>query len=246
MTRRIWVGGLHAATAALSPECRGRCVQLLLSRKRGGADSKALLALARSADVEPRFVSRAELSAAAGRADAQGVAAEVALDALEAESWDAVRPSTPDPLVIALDEIQDPQNLGAILRSAHALGAAAVVLGAHRSAPLSAAAVQASAGAALVVPVVRLPNIKHALRAMQAEGYRLWAAAMDGEPAWSVDMTGPTAVVIGNEGAGVRPSVAQLCDGGVAVPMRADFDSLNASVAAGVILYEARRQRAIA
>jgi 23S rRNA (guanosine2251-2'-O)-methyltransferase len=145
--------------------------------------------------------------------------------------------------VVLLDGIQDPQNLGAILRSVYALGAHGVVLPTQRAARVTAAVVRASAGAALVVPIAYVSNLKIALDRLVERGVWSAAAVMGGEPLHQAKLAGPLAIVIGGEGSGVRPSLAEKCDLRVGIPLSHGFDSLNASVAAGILLWEALRQR---
>jgi len=153
----------------------------------------------------------------------------------------------PAPLVVALDQVTDPHNLGAILRSAAALGAQAVIVPKDNTAPLNDAAVRASAGAAAYVPIVRVTNLGRAIRQLRDQG--LWAVAADagGETTlWEVDLTEPTVIVLGAEGRGLRPGVKKACDLVAALPLEGPVRSLNVSVTAGVALAEAARQRASA
>ncbi|PKN57233.1 MAG: 23S rRNA (guanosine(2251)-2'-O)-methyltransferase RlmB [Deltaproteobacteria bacterium HGW-Deltaproteobacteria-14] len=159
---------------------------------------------------------------------------------------EALRPDDvdPAPLVIALDQVTDPHNLGAILRSAAAFGARAVVVPKDNSAPLNDAAVRASAGAVAYVPVIRVTNLARALRQLRDQG--LWTIAADAggdATLWDVDLTAPTAVVLGAEGRGLRPGVKKACDLVAALPLTGAVRSLNVSVTAGVALAEAARQR---
>jgi 23S rRNA (guanosine2251-2'-O)-methyltransferase len=147
-----------------------------------------------------------------------------------------------EPLVVLLDQIQDPQNLGALIRSTYALGGHGVVIPRDRAAQITPAVVRASAGAALHLLVARVTNLKHALSELKDAGVWSAAAVLDGEPAEKARLDGPLALVIGSEGKGVRPTVAEHCDLKVTIPL-ARFDSLNASVAGGILLYEALRQR---
>lgn len=147
------------------------------------------------------------------------------------------------PLILLLDHIQDPHNLGALIRSAHALGAHGVVIPKDRAAPITAAVVRASAGAALHVPISRVTNLKRALDELRDAGVWSAAAVLKGEPSWSARLDGPLALVVGSEGKGVSPTLAEYCDLKVTIPLPGGFDSLNASVAGGVLLYEVLRQR---
>ena len=151
------------------------------------------------------------------------------------------------PLVVVLDGVQDPHNLGAIIRSAYVLGAHGVVIPEHRAAAVTAVVTKASAGATELLPIAQVGNLVRALEELKEAG--LWACAIaatpDARPMASLDLTGPLALVLGAEGTGVRPLVAKTCDLHAMIPMgAAGVGSLNVSVAAGVALYEVGRQRA--
>jgi 23S rRNA (guanosine2251-2'-O)-methyltransferase len=149
------------------------------------------------------------------------------------------------PLFFLLDGVEDPRNFGSILRVADAGGVHGVVIQSHRSASLTPEAVKASAGAAEHVQISMVPNIKHALRAMQDEGITIIGAEADGASiVWDLDLTVPVAVIIGSESEGMRRTVKEHCDIVVRLPMQGKVNSLNASVAAGVIIFEIMRQRA--
>jgi 23S rRNA (guanosine2251-2'-O)-methyltransferase len=147
-------------------------------------------------------------------------------------------------LVVVLDGLQDPQNVGAIIRSAHALGAIGVVMGKDRAAAITGAVVKASAGATEHTPIVRVVNLSRALEELKEKGYWTVAADPEGTPLHETKLDGPLAVVIGAEGEGVRPGVLSHCDFRVRIPMSGQVASLNASVSAGIVLYEIARQRA--
>jgi 23S rRNA (guanosine2251-2'-O)-methyltransferase len=150
------------------------------------------------------------------------------------------------PLVVVLDGVTDPHNLGAIVRSANVLGAHAVVIPKDRAAAVTPTVVKASAGATEHTPICQVVNLVRALEELKER--QVWCAgaviAADAEPPWRVDWKGAMALVVGAEGKGLRPLVAKTCDLRVAIPMRGQVDSLNVSVATGVLLYEAARQRA--
>lgn len=176
----------------------------------------------------------------------QGIAAEVAGKAytpLE-EMLGIPEKRGETPFFIILDLIEDPRNLGAILRSAEAAGAHGVVLQKKRSAALGPKASKTSAGAAEYIPVSVVANIKHAIDKMKELGINIIGAeAGSGLPAWDLDMSGPLALVIGSEGRGLRKTVKDRCDYIVSLPMRGRLNSLNTSVAAGILIYEILRQR---
>jgi len=148
------------------------------------------------------------------------------------------------PLFLILDCIEDPRNFGAILRVADAGGVHGVVIQSYRSASLSPEAVKASAGASEYVPVTMIPNIKHAIREMKESGITVAGAEASAEHAlWETDLRGPLAVVIGSEGQGLRRTVKEDCNMLVNLPMKGRVNSLNASVATGIIIFEIMRQR---
>ncbi len=223
-----------------------RIDRILIARAQGG-QTQRIRAEAKKARIKVSEVPKEELNKRAGTDGHQGVLA--CLDTNEVEITDvesllerAEAQGVP-PLIVLLDGIQDPQNLGAIIRSAHALGAHGVVIPKDRSAQVTPAVVRASAGAALHLPIARVTNLKHALERLSLEDVWTAAAVLDGTPAEQARLDGPLAIVIGGEAKGVRPVLAKRCDMSITVPLSEGFDSLNASVAAGILLYEANRQR---
>ncbi len=155
----------------------------------------------------------------------------------------AARDKREDPFVILLDNIEDPHNLGAIIRTANLAGAHGVIIPKDRSALLTAAAVKASAGAVNYTPVAKVTNLCRTIEELKKEGLWFACADMDGSPAFSQNLKGPIGLVIGSEGSGVGRLVKEKCDFSVSIPMRGQLDSLNASVAAGVLAFEIVRQR---
>lgn len=152
--------------------------------------------------------------------------------------------ATTEPLVIVLDSVTDPHNLGAVLRAADGAGASGVVLPKDRAVGVTSAAVKASAGASEHVPVARETNLRRALEKMKEAG--MWVYALEEAEATAytdLELSGPVAFVLGSEGRGIRRLVREGCDGAVSIPMRGAVSSLNVSVAAAVLLYEAMQQR---
>ena len=148
-----------------------------------------------------------------------------------------------DPFIILLDEIEDPHNLGAIIRTANLSGAHGVVIPKHRASGITATVVKASAGAINYTPVVKVTNISKTIEELKERGLWFACADMGGEEMYKCNLTGPIGLVIGNEGSGVSRLVKEKCDYVVSIPMKGDIDSLNASVAAGVLSFEILRQR---
>jgi 23S rRNA (guanosine2251-2'-O)-methyltransferase len=234
----------------------GRVEKVFLQKGTHGSAIDAIRRAAKAAGVPVQMAPQPKLDRLAPQAAHQGVVAAVApvayadLDAMlsgVAPTLDAVREAKP--VLVVLDEVEDPRNFGAVVRSAVAAGAAGVVVPDRRMAPLSAVAVKASAGTALQIPIARTTNLAEALHALKERGY--WVAGLDGGDAphperatvWDYDWDRPVALVVGNEGRGLRPVVRDACDTLVAVPMRGPAESLNASVAAGVALFAAVRDR---
>jgi 23S rRNA (guanosine2251-2'-O)-methyltransferase len=151
--------------------------------------------------------------------------------------------AAPDPLNVVLDGVTDPRNLGAVLRAAEGAGASGVVIPKDRAVGVTAAAVKASAGASEHVPVVRETNLRRAIDRMKEAGVWVYAAEVGGTTYTELDLSGPVALVLGSEGRGVRRLVREGCDGAISIPMLGAVGSLNVSVAAAILLYEARRQR---
>jgi 23S rRNA (guanosine2251-2'-O)-methyltransferase len=182
-----------------------------------------------------------ELERLCGSPDHQGVVAEVD----PYPYWDASQLLRgKDVLILALDQVQDPRNLGAVARSAEAAGAAGLVVPERRSAEVTAVACKASAGAVEHLSIARVRNLADWLGEAKDAGFWLWGADAEAEQApWDVDLTGPTVLVLGGEGKGIRPRVASACDGLVALPQRGKVGSLNVSAAASALLFEALRQR---
>ena len=148
------------------------------------------------------------------------------------------------PLVVVCDEISDPQNLGAIIRTAECAGAHGVIIPKRRSAGLTAIVAKTSAGAVAHVPVARVPNIPALLKDLKKQGVWVFGTAADGDTAlYTADLKGPAAIVIGSEGTGMTRLATENCDFLVSIPMRGKLSSLNASAAAAILLYEAVRQR---
>ncbi len=186
--------------------------------------------------------SSEELERLSGSPDHQGVVAEVD-NYPYGDARGMLREQKA--LIVALDQVQDPRNLGAVCRSAEFAGAAGVIVPERRAAAVTAATCKASAGAVEHLQIAHVRNLADWLADAKAAGFWIWGADAEAQQApWSVDLTGPTVLVLGGEGNGLRPRVAASCDGLIALPRRGKVESLNVSAAAAAVLFEAARQRA--
>jgi len=217
----------------------------VLSEGRGPA-LQELLGLARRSGVKISYRTRDQLTAIAGTPHHQGVVARVA--AAEYASLDDVlsvpgQRSEPA-FFLALDQVQDPRNLGAILRSAEVMGAHGAIVPKHHGVGLTSAAAKSAMGALEHLPVARETNISQVLDILRKDGVWIVGSVVQGGRApWEVDLSGPMCLVLGGEGPGLRPLVAKGCDFLVSIPMRGQIGSLNVGAAAAILCYEVRRQR---
>ena len=201
--------------------------------------------LARRAGIPIVTADQRKLKQLAPRVAHQGVVAIVSpieLLSLEALLEQARRQSSPHFLAL-LDRIQDPQNLGAIIRSAEVLGAAGLIIPARDAAPITATAIKTSAGAIFHLPIARVNNLAQAVRQLKEAGYWIYGSQMHAESLlWEVDFRRNCAILIGNEAQGIRPALLNACDVVFSIPQKGKTESLNASVAAGIIFTEFLRQ----
>ena len=222
----------------------GRPVEkLLVARGDLSGAARELIAQAKEAGAVVQMVDRSRLDAIYGAH--QGMLAQVAAVAyvpLE-QLLEVPRARGEDPFLVLLDGITDPHNLGAIIRTAECAGAHGVVLPERRAAGLSPAAAKAAAGALSHLPVARVTNLNRAIDFLKEEGLWILGTSMDGEDALTADLTGPVALVIGSEGDGISQKVLEKCDKRLTLPMLGQIGSLNASVAAGVMMYGIVRAR---
>ena len=205
-----------------------------------------LLSLAKRQGVKISYRTRDQLTAIAGDPHHQGVVARVAsVSYVSLGDLLGIPPSRGEaPFFLALDQVQDPRNLGAVLRSAEATGVHGLIVPKHHAAGLTGAAARSAMGAAELIPVARETNLINALEVLKKEGVWITGAAPSGgKLPWEMDLTGPLCLVLGGEGEGLRPLVARSCDFLVSLPMRGRLGSLNVSAAAAVLCYEVLRQR---
>jgi len=234
--------GVHAVYEALASD-RLPIERIHIARESRSAKLKEILDLARDRGVPVRWEERLIIDRMADGAVHQGI---IAISAAMSYADFEVLFQPDKPLVVLLDGVEDPHNLGAVMRTAEACNASGVVVPERHSAPLSATVVKASAGASAYIPVVRVKNLVNAIDEMKERG--LWVVGVDpaGSKDWTAfDYKGPVAVVLGGEHRGLRRLVRERCDVLVRLPMLGKIASLNISVAAGVVLYEVMRQRGI-
>ena len=232
--------GVHAVYEALASQ-RQPIERIHISREAHSPKLKEIIDLARERGVPVRKEERSILDRMSDGAVHQGIIAISA--ALKYGNFDALFKSE-NPLLVVLDGIEDPHNLGAVMRTAEACQASGVIVPERHSAPLTATVIKASAGASAYVPVVRVKNLVSAIDEMKERG--LWIVGVDpaGTQSWTdFDYKGATALVLGGEHRGLRRLVREHCDVLVRIPMLGNISSLNISVAAGVVLYEVVRQR---
>ena len=206
---------------------------------------KSILREAKKTDTIINFVDKERLDRLANSGHHQGVVAQAAAyEYAEVEDiLNAAKEKGEAPFIFILDEIEDPHNLGAIIRTANLCGAHGVIIPKRRAVGLTATVAKTSAGAVNYTPVAKVTNIAKTIEELKKEGMWSVCADMDGQTMYDLNLTGPIGLVIGNEGAGVSRLVKEKCDFTASIPMKGDIDSLNASVAAGVLAYEIVRQR---
>ncbi len=243
-TEKVTVEGRNAVYEALAA---GRPIdKIWLSETVRPGGIKKLMDLAKEKQVPVQIVKPQKITELSRTEASQGVVAvcgAVAYASLEDLFYRAEEKNTPPFFVIA-DEITDPHNLGAIIRSANAAGAHGVIIPKNRSAGLDAVVAKTSAGAVHYTPVVRVTNLSRTIDTLKERGLWLAGADMSGERnLYECDMTGPIALVVGSEGKGISRLLKEQCDFMVQIPMLGEIESLNASVAAAIMMYEIVRQR---
>ena len=236
------IAGRNPVTEALNGE---RDVERIFIADGSEGSVSKIVAIAREQGVIVDFVPREKIDAMAPGTKHQGVVAKVSeysyadMDEVFARAEAAGE----DPFIIILDEITDPHNLGAIIRTAECAGAHGVIIPRRRAASLTQTVALSAAGAVETMPVVQVTNIARTIEELKSEGIWVGAADMDGQTYYEANLTGPIAVVIGNEGKGVGRLVREKCDFILSIPMYGSINSLNASNAAAVLMYGIRRAR---
>lgn len=246
LNEELWehIEGVNPVTEALRAGRKARC--LLVAQGRSGAAADAVR-LAREAGVAVEQVSRERLDAMSKTRNHQGIILlawpreYVQVGDLLARAAGRGEP----PFLVMAAGVEDPQNLGSLLRSADAAGVHGVIIPERRAVGLTPATVRASAGASEYVPVARVTNLVNTVKELKAEGVWVYGAeAAGGTPYYRIDMTGPLLLVVGGEDRGIPRLLRETCDFLVSIPMRGGVSSLNAAVAGAVLLYEILRQRA--
>ena len=242
VTPTDFIFGRNPVTEALRS---GRDIEKIYIASGSEGSISKIVALARDSGTPFEVVPRAHLDRLAQGEKHQGVAAQVSayryfeLDDILLKAQE----SEEAPFIVILDGINDPHNLGAIMRTAECVGAHGIVIPRRRACGLTATVAKSSAGAIERIPVVRVPNIARAIEFLQKKGVWVAAVDMDGDTYYKQDLKGAIAIVIGSEGSGISRLVKEKCDFCVSIPMRGNINSLNASNAAAVVMYGIRRER---
>jgi 23S rRNA (guanosine2251-2'-O)-methyltransferase len=234
--------GRNPVTEALKS---GREIERLVVQKGAGGSIGKILSMARNKGIVVHYQEKELLDKKAGGGKHQGVIAYVAAHSYASmeDIFSLAEQRGEAPFIMVLDELEDPHNLGAIMRTAECAGAHGVIISKRRAGGLTDTVAKASAGAVEYLPCVRVTNIARSIEELQKRGVWVYACDMDGTDYREQDMKGPAALVIGNEGAGISRLVKEKCDFVVSIPMVGRISSLNASNAAAILMYEIRRQR---
>ena len=239
---------IEGRNAVLEAYRSGRVVDKLFVQEHSqDGPIRTILREAKKAGTIVSFLPKERLDEMSSTGHHQGVIAQVAAYryATVEEILENAKKRGEAPFIILLDGIEDPHNLGAIIRTACLAGAHGVIITKHRASGLTATVVKASAGALNYVPVAKVTNLKAAMDRLKKEGIWFVCADMQGERMYDLNLDGPIGLVIGNEGEGVSRLVRENCDFTASIPMKGEIDSLNASVAAAVLMYEIVRQKGL-
>lgn len=221
--------------------------RLLVAHGQSGGSVAAIIAKCSARGILIKEVSPQKLDYMCGNANHQGVAVMFATQEYceVSDILDTAKERNENPFIIICDEIEDPHNLGAIIRTAEACGVHGIIIPKRRSASLNATVAKSASGALEYMKVARVTNIANEIESLKKQGVWVFGADMDGKDYTDFDYSVPTAIVIGNEGNGIGPLVLKKCDETISLPMNGKINSLNASVAAGVIMYEVVRKRSM-
>ena len=246
MENRYQESNIEGRNAVLEAFRSGRTVdKLFVLEHCEDGPVRTILREAKKQDTIVRFVKKERLDQMSQTGMHQGVIAQTAAYAYAQveDILEAARKKGEPPFLFILDNIEDPHNLGAIIRTANLAGVHGVIIPKNRAAGLTAVVARTSAGALNYTPVAKVTNIARTIESLKKEGIWFVCADMGGTQMYDLDLKGPIGLVIGNEGQGVSKLVKETCDFVASIPMKGDIDSLNASVAAGVLAYEIVRQR---
>lgn len=244
----LW--GIHPVFEALEQET-DKVSEIILVKDRKGGKREEIIEKAKAAGIKINFVTALRLLGEnASQVRHQGVVAKMSQTTLMpfedlVDKFEKLVQQGTNPRIIVLDTLQDPHNIGAIIRSAHASGFEGVLLTRERSAPIGGTAAKSAAGAMSHIDICQVTNLVQALQALKKVGAWVFGAIKDADAQslYEADLVLPACVVVGSEGSGIRPLVRKQCDVLLSIPMEGQIDSLNSSVAAGVIMFEMLRQR---
>lgn len=243
----LW--GIHPVVEGLEKE-PARFTEVIVQKDKRGSKIEEIINLAKSSGIKIQFVESLRLTGdGSAQVRHQGVVARIteaplmSFDDLKEKMIERLAGKKPTRLMV-LDSLQDPHNVGAIIRSALASGAAGVIVTRERSAPLGGTAAKSSAGAMSHIDICQVTNLSRALQELKELGFWVFGAVKDADAQslYEVDLAVPACLIVGSEGKGIRPLVKKECDFLISIPMEGDLDSLNSSVAAGVVLFETQRQ----
>lgn len=239
-----WIGGRNPVVEALKS---GRTIEkILMADGMNKASIGKILSLAKEQGIPVQTAPRARLDQFV-EGNHQGVIAHLAAHtyATMADVYKRAEASGEPPFVLILDGIEDPHNLGAIIRTAECAGVHGVMIPKRRAAGLTSTVAKTAAGALEYVPVVKVGNLAQEMEKLKKDGFWIYGTDMSDSNVFETDLSGSVALVIGNEGKGISKNIRAHCDGLVSIPMVGKITSLNASVAAAVVTYEVRRQRGL-
>ncbi|QDT47196.1 23S rRNA (guanosine-2'-O-)-methyltransferase RlmB [Symmachiella dynata] len=240
--QRCWLWGRHLVRQTLEAN-RWPIHEIRLADRLGEEELSRLQSLADRHHVPVLVETATRLTQLAKTKDHQGYLAKMGIFPYT-PAEDLLQSPVQNPLYLILDAMQDAYNFGAVIRSAEVFGASAIVVGKHRQATVNSLVARSSVGAVNRVPIVQSADVVTMIQLLQTQGILVYGASEKAvEPIFKHDLSGPIGLVIGNEGTGISSEVQAVCDGFVRIPLQGEIGSLNAAVAAGIVLYEATRQR---